>query len=66
MNNLSVLRGSYIQNCIIDFMVQIPTMKKENSSIEKNISWRDIQGLGWMFTDDFEVEMNLKVADACA
>ncbi len=37
-----------MQNFFIDFMVEIPSIsKKENSSFEENLSWRDIQGLSW-------------------
>ncbi len=46
MNNLSFLRVPYMQNFFIDFMVEIPSIsKKENSSFEEKLSWRDIQGL---------------------
>ncbi len=46
MNNLSFLRVPYMQNFFIDFMVEILTIsKKENSSFEEKLSWRDIQGL---------------------
>ncbi len=35
-----------MQNFFIDFMVEILTIsKKENSSFEEKLSWRDIQGL---------------------
>ena len=48
MNNLSFLRAPYMQNFFIDFMVKIPLVsKKENSSFEEHLSWRDIQGLSW-------------------
>ncbi len=46
MNDLSFLRAPYIQNFFINFMVEIPSIpKKENSSFEEKLSWRDIQGL---------------------
>ncbi len=46
MNDLSFLRVPYMQNFSIDFMVKIPSNpKKENSSFEEKLSWRDIQGL---------------------
>ncbi len=46
MNNLSFLRVPYMQNFFIDFMVEILTIsKKENSSFEEKLSWRDIHGL---------------------
>jgi len=46
MNNLSFLRVPYMQNFFIHFMVEILTIsKKENSSFEEKLSWRDIQGL---------------------
>jgi len=57
MNNLSFLRVSYMQNFSIDFMVEIPSIsKKENSSFEENLSWRDIQGLSWALEEpNFEL-----------
>ncbi len=46
MNDLSFLRAPYMQNFFIGFMVEIPSNpKKENSSFEEKLSWRDIQGL---------------------
>ena len=46
MNDLSFLRVPNMQNFFIDFMVEIPPIsKKENSSFEEKLSWRDIQGL---------------------
>jgi len=57
MNNLSFLRAPYMQNFFIDFMVEIPSIsKKENSSFEENLSWRDIQGLSWALEEpNFEL-----------
>ena len=57
MNNLSFLRVPYMQNFFIDFMVEIPSiLKKENSSFEEKLSWRDIQGLSLTFEDpNFEL-----------
>jgi len=60
MNNLSFLRAPYMQNFLIDFMVKIPSItKKENSSFEENLSWRDIQGLGWTLEEP-SFELNEK------
>ena len=57
MNNLSFLRGPYMQNFIERNM--------ENISNEK-LSWEDIQGLSWMI-DESSFEINEKVsAYACA
>ncbi len=48
MNDLSFLRVPYKQNFVIDFMEEIQSIsKKENSSFEEHLSWRDIQGLSW-------------------
>jgi len=57
MNDLSFLRAPYMQNFFIDFMVEIPSIpKKENSSFEEKLSWRDIQGLSLTFEDpNFEL-----------
>jgi len=67
MNNLSILRAPYMQNYIIDFMTEIPSVsKKENSSFEENLSWRDIQGLSWTL-DEYSFELNDKFTTyACA
>jgi len=60
MNNLSFLRAPYMQNFFIDFMVEIPSIsKKENSSFEEKISWKDIQGLSWTL-DESNFELNDK------
>ncbi len=49
-----------MQNFLIDFMVEIPSItKKENSSFEENLSWRDIQGLGWTLEEP-SFELNEK------
>ncbi len=57
MNDLSFLRAPYMQNFFIDFMVEIPSIpKKENSSFEEKLSWRDIQGLSLTFEEpNFEL-----------
>ena len=57
MNNLSFLRVSYMQNFFMDFMVEISSIsKKENSSFEEKLSWRDIQGLIWTLEEqNFEL-----------
>ncbi len=67
MNNLSFLRGPYMQNFFIDFMVEIPSVsKKENSSFKEKLSWRDIQGLSWIF-EEHSFELNDKSTTyACA
>ncbi len=53
MNDLSFLRVPYMQNFFIDFMVEIPPVsKKENSSFEEKLSWRDIQGLCWILEEN--------------
>jgi hypothetical protein len=46
-----------MQNFLIDIMTEIPISKKENSSFEENISWKDIQGLSWTLEQpDFELK----------
>ncbi len=48
MNNLSFLLALYMQNFFIDFMVEILSIsKKENSSFEENLPWRNIHRLSW-------------------
>ena len=37
-----------MQNFIINFMVEITISKNENSN-DENLSWKDIQGLSWVF-----------------
>jgi len=60
MNDLSFLRVPYMQNFFIDFMVEItPISKKENSSFEEKLSWRDIQGLCWVLEEN-SFELNNK------
>ena len=60
MNNLSFLRVPYMQNFFIDFMVEITSIsKKENSSFEEKLSWRDIQGLSGTL-EDHNFELNDK------
>ena len=46
-----------MQNFFIDFMVKIQSIsKKENSSFEEKLSWRDIQGLSLTFEEpNFEL-----------
>jgi len=54
-----------MQNFFIDFMVEITSIsKKENSSFEEKLSWRDIQGLSWTF-EEHNFELNDK-SYACA
>jgi len=49
-----------MQNFFIDFMVEITSIsKKENSSFEEKLSWRDIQGLSWIF-EEHSFELNDK------
>ncbi len=55
MNNLSVLRGPYIQNLIISPMVEkfVYTQSSFDESLEQTeLSWRDLQGLSWLLNDD--------------
>jgi hypothetical protein len=60
MNDLSVLRLPYMQNFLIDFMVEITSIsKKENSSFDEKLSWRDIQGLSWTL-EEHNFELNDK------
>ena len=60
MNDLSFLRAPYMQNFFIDFMVEITSIpKKENSSFEEKLSWRDIQGLSWILEEN-SFELNEK------
>ena len=50
-------------------MVQIPSYNDE-SSFEDSVSWEDLQGLSWMFydefNDEFSVESIKKATYACA
>ena len=49
-----------MQNFFIDFMVEIPSIsKKENSSFEEKLSWRDIQGLS-LTIEEPSFELNNK------
>ncbi len=65
MNDLSFLRAPYMQNFFIDFMVKIPSIpKKENSSFEEKLSWRDIQGLS-LTLEEPSFELNEKIS-TCA
>ncbi len=57
MNNLSILRGPYMQNFI--------SRNMENISNQK-LSWEDIQGLSWMI-EESSFKINEKVSTyACA
>jgi len=54
-----------MQNFLIDFMVEITSIsKKENSSYEEKLSWKDIQGLGWAL-EEYNFELNDKFS-TCA
>ncbi len=58
MNNLSVLRGPYIQNLIISIMVEkfVYTQSSFDESLEKTeLSWQDLQGLSWLLCDDCQI-----------
>ena len=66
MNDLSVMRGSYIQNLIKLFMVQIPSVNKEDSSFEYSLSWKDLQGLSWIFYDELGSKSIKKNTYVCA
>ena len=58
MNNLSILRAPYMQNCDIQYM--------DNVQSKENLSWEDIQGLSWTL-DEFSFELNDKISTyACA
>ena len=48
-------------------MTEIPSVsKKEDSSFEESLSWKDIQGLGWTL-DEYNFELNDKFSTyACA
>ncbi len=46
-------------------MVQIPSYN-DDSSFEDSVSWEDLQGLSWMFYDEFSVESIKKTTCACA
>jgi hypothetical protein len=46
-------------------MVQIPAYN-DDSSFEDSISWEDLQGLSWMFEDEFDGESIKKATYACA
>ena len=51
-----------MQNFIINLMVEIQSIsKKENSSCEAELSWRDIQGLSWAIEED-NFELNNKLS----
>ena len=55
MNNLSVIRGPYIQNLIIFLMVEkfIYTQSAFDESLEQTeLSWKDLQGLSWLLCED--------------
>ena len=58
MNNLSVLRGPYIQNLIISIMVEkfIYTQSSFDESLKQTeLSWEDLQGLSWLLCDDCQI-----------
>ena len=55
-----------MQNYHIIFMVEVPSISKNNSSLEENLSWTDIQGLSWMLEEsDFKLEEKFSTY-ACA
>lgn len=42
-----------MQNFVSNFMVEISSItKKQSSSYEAKLTWRDIQGLGWTLEED--------------
>lgn len=45
-------------------MVQIPSIKE--NSCEESISWKDLQGLSWILSDEFSIESMKKTTCACA
>ena len=58
MNNLSVLRGPYIQNLRNLVMVEknIYTQSSSDESLEQSeLSWQDLQGLGWLLCEDYSL-----------
>ena len=58
MNNLSVLRGPYIQNLIISLMVEkfVYTQSSFDESLEQTeLSWQDLQGLSWLLCEDSQI-----------
>ena len=58
MNNLSVLRGPYIQNLRISIMVEkfVYTQSSFDESLEQTeLSWQDLQGLSWLLSDDSQM-----------
>jgi len=66
MNDLSFLRAPYMQNYPIVFMVEVSSISKKNSSLEENLSWKDIQGLSWIL-EESSLELNEKFStNACA
>lgn len=55
MNNLSVLRGPYIQNSLILHMIEQKLIQTtcNQASLEKNsVNWQDVQGLSWLFYEE--------------
>ncbi len=55
MNNLSVLRGPYIQNLRNLVMVEknIYTQSSSDEFLEQaELSWQDLQGLSWLLCED--------------
>ena len=55
MNNLTVLRGPYIQKLRISIMVEIIvcTQSSFDEFLEQTeLTWQDLQGLSWLLCDD--------------
>jgi len=55
MNNLSVLRGPYIQNLKNLIMVEkyIYTQSSSDEFLEQTeLSWQDLRGLSWLLCED--------------
>ncbi len=58
MNDLSVLRGPYIQNLRNLVMVEkyIYTQSLSDEFLEETeLSWQDLQGLSWLLCEDFSL-----------
>ncbi len=57
-NNLSVLRGPYIQNLRNLVMVEknMYTQSSSDESLEQTeLSWQDLQGLSWLLCEDYSL-----------
>jgi len=57
-NNLSVLRGPYIQNLRKLIMVEkyIYTQSSSDESLEQTeLSWQDLRGLSWLLCEDYSL-----------